>query len=435
MTIAAPTPAGWPSWQKFLFRFLFIYWILYIAPWTWFEVIPGISNLMSYYYQALDWTVNILNRYLFHIKEELVPLNGSGDTSFGWAQLCTFLVLAFIGMIIWSVAERKRKEYIKLKYWLCLVVRYNIALVCFSYGFIKMLNLQMPFPSYSQLATPLGDLLPMRLSWMFMGYSHLYQGFSGALEVVAGLLLLYRRTTTLGSLLGAGVFLNVAMLNISYDIPVKLFSIHIFLMCLFLLVIDRRRLLDFFLLNRTAAPSVLYEYTPSKKWMRISKTVMKIGMICLGVGFYLYESISWYNEDSAKKAMPPLQAGLYDVTSFVVNNDTLPPLMSDTIRWNDIAIENEGYGSVNAKDSSFAHRYNRSYFAYSADTAEHMISFKRSQLDTVPLFSARYFLVDSNTIKLWGKRGNDSLHVVLRRSNRHFQLAEKQFHWLSESNR
>ena len=45
-------------------------------------------------------------------------------------------------------------------------------------------------PTLSQLATPLGDLLPMRLSWLFIGYSTPYQVFSGVMETVAGLLLL-----------------------------------------------------------------------------------------------------------------------------------------------------------------------------------------------------------------------------------------------------
>jgi uncharacterized membrane protein YphA (DoxX/SURF4 family) len=435
MSIPTQPVAGWPLWQKFLFRFFFIFWILCIAPWTWFEVIPGISYLVGWSNQAMDWVVNNFNKYLFHVKDKLVPINGSGDTSYGWAQLCTFLVVSFAGALIWSAVERKKSDYVKLNYWLCLVVRYNIALVCFSYGFIKIFNLQMPFPSYSELATPLGDLLPMRLSWLFMGYSGIYQGFSGALEVIAGLLLLYRRTTTLGSLLAAGVFLNVAMLNISYDIPVKIFSIEIFLMCVFLLVIDRKRLIDFFLLNKTAPPSTLYDYSPRKKWARITKTVMKLGMVCLGAGASLYQSITWYQQSSATNAKPPLYAGLYDVTTFAINKDTIPAYVTDSLRWQNVAIENYGQGSLAAKDTLFYRGYNRSYFSYETDTSKHTIAFRKFAGPEAPGYSFAYDQPDSNTIRLRGKKGVDSLFVVLKKSNRHFQLAEKQFHWLSEHNR
>jgi uncharacterized membrane protein YphA (DoxX/SURF4 family) len=430
-----PASVKWAVWQRFLFRFFFIYWMLNIAPWTWFSVIPGIDWLMNFYNIAGDWIVNSFNKYLFHIKDELVPLNGSGDTSYGWAQLYAYLILSLLAAIIWSLLDRKKQQYVKLNYWLCLMVRYNIALVCFSYGFIKIFNLQMPFPSYSQLATPLGDLLPMRFSWLFMGYSHLYQGFSGTLEVLAGLLLLYRRTTTLGSMVAAGVFLNVAMLNLSYDIPVKIFSIQLFAMCLFLLVIEYRRLLDFFVLNKTAAPSVLYIYTPSKKWMRISKTVMKLAMVFLFVGFTFYETVNRYNETAAARAMPPLQAGLYDITSFTVNKDTLPPLSTDSLRWQNIAIETYGGGSVSGNDTLLRPNYNRSYFMYDADTLKHVINFKRSGSAAIPAYSFSYSLIDRNTINLWGLRGKDSLFITMKKSTRHFQLTEKQFHWLSEYNR
>jgi hypothetical protein len=71
----------------------------------------------------------------------------------------------------------------------------------------------MPAPSLSQLATPLGDFGAMRLAWLYMGYSGPYQVFSGMAEVITGLLLLYRRTVTLGLLAGLGVFINVMTMN------------------------------------------------------------------------------------------------------------------------------------------------------------------------------------------------------------------------------
>ena len=43
------------------------------------------------------------------------------------------------------------------------------------------------------------------------------------MEVFAGIFLLFRRTVTLGLLIATGVFINVMMLNLTYDIPVKYF--------------------------------------------------------------------------------------------------------------------------------------------------------------------------------------------------------------------
>ena len=55
--------------------------------------------------------------------------------------------------------------------------------------------------------------------------------------------------------------------------------------------------------------------------------------------------------------------------------------------------------------------------------------------DSTYLFNMRYELPDSSTVRLWAAIRSDSLYVELVRSNRHFQLAERQFHWLSEYNR
>ena len=46
----------------------------------------------------------------------------------------------------------------------------------------------------------------MRFSWLFIGYSTPYQIFSGAMETVAGLLLLNRRTVTAGLFAATGAF-------------------------------------------------------------------------------------------------------------------------------------------------------------------------------------------------------------------------------------
>ena len=56
-----------------------------------------------------------------------------------------------------------------------------------------------------------------------MGYSRPYAIFCGLVETVGGLLLFWQRTTTLGALIVAASMANVAMLNFSYDVPVKLF--------------------------------------------------------------------------------------------------------------------------------------------------------------------------------------------------------------------
>ncbi len=424
----------WPLWKRISFRFFFVFMSLYMAPWTWLDTIPFVGRLTAWYSSLEDRAVRFANATVFHIKETLVPISGSGDTSWGWAQLCLFLLLALAATLIWSVIDYKRKQYNRLDYWLCLFTRYYLALFAFLYGIIKLFMLQMPFPNLSMQATNLGDLLPMRLSWMFMGYSGSYQFFSGAMEFLTGALLLFRSTATLGTLMAAGVFLNVMMMNLSYDIPVKLFSMRLELFSLFLLAHEKDRLLAFFLFNKPAVPASLYQVTFTRKWMKPVRIGLKLLFIGVMVGWVFWQTYDRYRMVHAPAPPGPIKPGMYEVQTFVLNSDTVPALVTDTLRWQDIVFDN-GYGSVKSSDPLFRQRYNRGYFSYDYDTLTRSLRFKSSQADSSYSHRFNYTIPDSSTIELRGMAKDDSLFIVLKKSGRHFQLAEKQFHWLSESNR
>ncbi len=86
----------------------------------------------------------------------------------------------------------------------------------------------------------------------------------------------------------------------------------------------------------------------------------------------------------------------------------------------------------------FQRRYGRGYFRYKADTAVRAAAVWRTSTipgDSTFLFTLRYEVPDTNILRLAAKVGRDSVRVELVRTPRHFQLTERQFHWLSEYNR
>jgi hypothetical protein len=433
----APAPA-WPLWQRVLFRFFCVYFVLQIEPWDWFRAIPGVALLLRPYDAAMDWAVRTGNARLFHIRETLVPMNGSGDTSYAWARLCLILGIAAVACLVWTILDRRRAHYERPAYWLRLVVRYYIAMAALSYGIIKLFVLQMPFPALSQLATPLGDLLPMRLSWLFIGYSTPYEIFSGAMETVAGLLLLYRRTITAGLFAATGAFLNVVMINLAYDVPVKLYASHLLLSCLFLLALDSRRLINFLILNRPTPATTAYDPTFARPWQRWASGLVKVFIVYNILVVPLRSSWTRYQMAQRPPNPGPFAAGVYDVRSFVVNGDTIPLTSTDSLRWRDVIFDNAGAGSVGTRDSVFWQRYRRGYFRYKPDTAAHTVAvWKTSAIprDSTFLFTMRYEAPDTNSLRFITAIRGDSLRVDLVRTARHFQLTERQFHWLSEYNR
>lgn len=427
----------WPVWQRLAFRFVFIYLTLQIAPWTWFDRIPGVGYLTSFYYVAMDWTVRAANASVFHVKPTLVQPNGSGDTSWAWTQFWLFLCLAAAIGVAWSALDRKRQEYEWLSYWFRTVVRYYIATFALSYGIIKIFALQMPFPTLSQLATPLGDFLPMRLSWMFIGYSTRYQIFSGLMETAAGLLLLFRSTVTLGLFAATGAFLNVVMINLSYDVPVKLFASHLLLASVYLLLWDARRLFRLLVLNQPVGRTAAYDPPSASPRARYTRWGFKAVIVVLILILPFRDS--WQRSRMLAHQPPsrPFASGVYDVRRFAVNGDTLPALVADTVRWRDVIFDSGSSGSIGTSDTTFWQRYHRGYFRYRADSVTHTVAVWKTNtaFDSTYLFAMRYALPDSNTIRLWAAIRRDSVYAELVRVPRHFQLAERQFHWLSEYNR
>ena len=432
-----PGAQQWTWWQKNLFRFFVILFTLYIEPWTYINFFPGAYKITEPYYQFQLWCVEGANRNLFHVKEVLTPLNGSGDTSYGFAQLYLYVTVAIVGAIVWAILGRKSKNHNAVSYWFILFARYFLIYNCLIYGFDKLFLLQMSFPNTSQLATPLGDFLPMRLSWMFMGYSSTYQCFSGILEIIAALLLLFRRTSTLGLFFAGGIFLNVMMLNLSYDIPVKLFSIQLFLLCLFMLSFEAKRIFSFFVLNKSAEATAIYSVRFEKRWMRILRILLKLSIVIFGILMPFYNTWQVYADQQNIVSNPILPRGVYEVNAFSKNNDGIPYNPTDSLRWGDLIVDTQNMGSIATKDTLFRQRYGRGYFNFTVDEKNKSIAFNKNSMtgDSVFLFKMNYTIPDSNTIQLSGMIQKDTIFVSLKKTKRHFQLEERQFHWMSEYNR
>jgi hypothetical protein len=366
---AARVEVRWPLWQRVLFRFFFVYWLLQITPWAWFGELPGVSFIVGYYEKLVDWAVYASNAQFFHVREKLIPMNGSGDTSYAWTQLWLYLSLALIACLVWSLLDRPREAYRTLSYWLRLIVRYYVASAALGYGIIKIFGLQMGFPTTSQLSTP--------LSWLFIGYSMPYQVFSGVMETVAGLLLLFRPTITAGLLAATGAFLNVVMINLSYDVPVKLYSSHLLVACLFLLAIDAPRLLNMLVLNRPAPATHLYDQPFTVPWQIWGSRAVK--------AFFVFQLVfapfmRGYERFQTAKAPPkqgPFRTGVYNVTRYAVNGVEIPSTAGDTLRWGDVIFDSNGAGSISTRDQFFQQRYRRAYFRYKPDTAARTVDLTR----------------------------------------------------------
>ncbi|HWM36155.1 MAG TPA: hypothetical protein VNS49_03415 [Streptomyces sp.] len=124
------------------------------------------------------------------------------------------------------------------------VTRVLLCVVFVTYGTVKLLGGQYDYGDWV-ISNRTAD--GTSVVWAFYGYSPVYGRFTGLYEVVPALLLLSRRTATLGALGLFAVSLNVTVMDFAFDYPmVKYFALAYTLLCVFLIVQDRERLMSAF---------------------------------------------------------------------------------------------------------------------------------------------------------------------------------------------
>ncbi len=105
---------------------------------------------------------------------------GSRDTTANYVQLLCCLVTAALVTAVWSVLDRRRRNYQRLNEWFRLYLRMVLAAIMISYGAAKLFAALMPEPNLSTLLEHAGDSSPMHMLWTLMGASPIYSFFAGA---------------------------------------------------------------------------------------------------------------------------------------------------------------------------------------------------------------------------------------------------------------
>ena len=280
---------------------------------------------------AVMWQMTLLGpplqwvgREVFGVDAVLHQDSGSGDQTVVWVMVFTLAVVAAVGTAVWTLMDRRRPDYSRLWAWFLTFLRLCVAEQMLFYGFAKLVPTQMPSPPPSALLRSFGDLSPASVLWLQVGSSHPYEMTLGAVEVLAGLLMFLPRTATLGTLLGLASMAQVFLLNMTFDVPVKILSGHLLLMSLVLLAPQLRRLTDLFVLQRPAEPVSQPPLFSSERANRRAATVQAALCVWVLAGCVLGSWQAWHAYGGGK-AKPELY-GIWAVREFGVDGKPLPPL-------------------------------------------------------------------------------------------------------------
>ncbi|MEV5648903.1 DoxX family protein [Nocardia sp. NPDC052254] len=413
-----PSAVGWNPFTRLAFRFTFLYLGLFCV------LYPQVVFVFTGWFgswldpDAVLWQGRVLRpvlewtgRTVFGIHPVLSS-NGSGDQAILWVLVFCVLVVALAGTSVWSVLDRRRRDYRRLAGWFLVFLRLCLAGQMLKYGFAKIVPTQMPEPSLSTLLTPYGDLAPMSVLWNQVGTSPAYEMLLGAAELLAGVLLLVPRTATVGAMLAVVSMAQVFVLNMTFDVPVKILSGHLLLISMALLAPQARRLFDVLVLDRPVGRSTApYPF-------RTRRSRLIAGLVQAGIGVWVAVALAHVStqlwDSGSGRPKPPLY-GIWAVEEFTRDGQSVPPLLTDAERWQRVVFDYPGVMQYQRTDGTLVPT------AAEIDTGAHRLALaaapQHAGAQPVPLGEFAYEQQRPDVLRFTGELAGHPVTVSFRRQD------------------
>ncbi len=424
----------WNRSEKTAFRFFFLYFVLQAVP-----LDPRFYRTLF----AINWN-ELHFRDIFYLSRYF-PQFFPGQTFANWAVAA---LVAGAGAAVWSYFDRRRRGYNDLYYGLRVILRYRLAAGILAYGFLMLFPMMAPRPSLSHLNTNYGDFTAWKLFSLTLGIVPSYEFFLGLVAVAAGVLLLFRKTTTLATLILIPFLGNVFVSNLAYEGGEYVYSLYLTVIALFLFAHDGLRFFHLLVLEKPTLPN---RYVPvfREAWQRNGRLVLKGLFVVVFLGVYGYQTYAGYREGSYHFPQAPGlagAAGLYHVREFRLNGKVLPYSRTDPRRWQDVVFEKWATLSIRSNrpaalqatvtEEIFLNDEERSYeldgsagrhyYGYEVDTLHRKLYLQnRGKHHAGEKLALHYARPDAATLVLSGvNEKKDSLYVVLEKRDKKYLLEE-----------
>ncbi len=320
---AAETISKPPEWRPLTrlgFRIAFIY----FCGFMWLYGNDGIDFNAIVMWRGpgnmLNWPLNHVllwtGRHIFHVKN-MPPhwhVADRGDALGNWVLDQIFVVASLVGGVVWTAVAKLRRstrtEYRTMLAWLRFFLRLSVGFFMIGYGMIKVFPLQMPPISLATLNQPVGQTTPHALLWSLIGLYPVYESMMGAVEVLAGTLVLFRRTALLGALITVFVMTNIVLYNFFFGVSVKLFALNLLLASIFIVLPDARPLIDFFWSHQPASQSGIWTPPLTRPAVRVYVRALEVLFIVASFTVNpLFDGVFWRHTVVVARVQSPLRGG------------------------------------------------------------------------------------------------------------------------------
>jgi hypothetical protein len=411
----------WSFGTRVAFRFCAVYFGLFCLLYA--EIMSVFTGVVRWWLPdgVIWWQMSTLapvtewvGRHVFGVDAVLHPASRSGDQTAMWVFMVNLLVVAIAATVLWSVLDRRRTRYRRLYAWFVVFIRICLGGLLLYYGAVKVIPVQMPAPPLTALLRPFGQLSPNWVLWLQVGSSYPYEIALGAVELAAGVLLFWPRTATLGALLALASMAQVFLLNMTFDVSVKILSFHLLCLALVLLAPQTERLANVLVLQRPSQPftqPALFSTPRANK----AATAVQLTLGCWALVGSL--TVSWLDWSHYGGGQPkPALYGIWSVTSFTRDGAPVPPLTTQQDRWQRLIIDEPDRLSVQRMDGVIVTR--------SAVIDAHTIT-----LNEVALTIDR---PASDRLNLAGQIDGHHVTMSLRRLDLDKLPLRRGFHWVQE---
>jgi len=166
--------------------------------------------------------------------------------------------------------------------WIYTLCRFTASFLIIFYGFAKLNGSQFTILD-SELDKPMGQVSGFWLTWYYFGYSWFYGNFIGLAQIIGAVMLMFRRTTLLGSCLLFPIIGNIILVDIFYRISpdALLVAVLIEFALACILIIHREELLAVFWRKQNA----LFPATPTSRSITIGKHAVRASIIIFAAAF------------------------------------------------------------------------------------------------------------------------------------------------------
>jgi hypothetical protein len=431
---------------RYCSRFILFYWICFTFPFPLdlvglpFLVVeptdqpPWMKAAGEKYGEVYSWITHekdgvctwVSDRML-HVEAIIQP-TGSGDTMRAYVGCLCAVVIAALGAWLWTAGVLLLQGWKpawhgdgRLHGLVRVVVRFFLCEMLLGYGFAKVFPLQFAQPSSSRLAQQLGDMSPMGLLWTFMGYSPSYQIFTGAVEVVAGLLLTTRRTTLLGALVTIVTMTHIFALNMCFDVPVKLYSLNYLMLAVFLVAPELPRLIGVLVLGKAALARPFAPLFGNVKLDRLAVALRTLLVVAMVYG-QIHRNFKRWNDMYGGPPAPVV--GRWELVAMQVNQKE--PGKDDPMNWSWLDFSSKKIMRLaGPKPPNLV-------YMITWDTDKKNLTLAKTR---TPTWSAtfRYDLSEPDKLELQGSMDGKAISASLKRATeKRYELMNRGFHWIQE---